>query len=121
MPGGDRTGPAGAGPMTGRGAGLCGGYSTPGYAGSRGGYYGFGSGGRGWRNNFCSTGMNYRGRGFRNNRNAFGRGFSYPQTDFSADLELMMLKEQAEFMQKEVSSINERIRELESNAAGQKE
>ncbi|MBN1664285.1 MAG: DUF5320 domain-containing protein [Deltaproteobacteria bacterium] len=31
MPGGDRTGPAGMGPMTGRAAGFCAGYPTPGY------------------------------------------------------------------------------------------
>lgn len=31
MPRGDGTGPAGLGPMTGRGLGLCAGYSTPGY------------------------------------------------------------------------------------------
>ncbi len=31
MPWGDRTGPMGYGPMTGRGAGLCTGYPTPGY------------------------------------------------------------------------------------------
>jgi hypothetical protein len=31
MPGGDRTGPLGYGPMTGRGAGYCAGYVTPGY------------------------------------------------------------------------------------------
>ena len=31
MPGGDRTGPGGMGPMTGRGAGYCAGYSTPGF------------------------------------------------------------------------------------------
>ncbi|MFY9375325.1 MAG: DUF5320 domain-containing protein, partial [Kiritimatiellia bacterium] len=43
MPRGDRTGPQGAGPMTGRGAGTCAGAATPGYAG---GGYGRG-GGRG--------------------------------------------------------------------------
>ncbi|MCL6580447.1 MAG: DUF5320 domain-containing protein [Firmicutes bacterium] len=32
MPGGDRTGPVGAGPRTGRAAGLCAGYGVPGYA-----------------------------------------------------------------------------------------
>jgi len=32
MPGGDRTGPRGIGPMTGRQAGYCAGYNTPGYA-----------------------------------------------------------------------------------------
>lgn len=31
MPRGDGTGPVGAGPMTGRGAGFCAGYSVPGY------------------------------------------------------------------------------------------
>ena len=31
MPGGDRTGPAGFGPMTGRAAGYCAGYTVPGY------------------------------------------------------------------------------------------
>jgi len=31
MPGGDRTGPAGMGPMTGRAAGYCAGYPVPGY------------------------------------------------------------------------------------------
>jgi len=30
MPGGDRTGPTGAGPMTGRGAGYCNGFNRPG-------------------------------------------------------------------------------------------
>jgi len=54
MPGGDRTGPWGAGFMTGRAAGYCGGYSVPGYANPVRGYgRGFGRGrgrgfGRGW-------------------------------------------------------------------------
>ena len=39
MPGGDRTGPMGAGPMTGRGAGFCDGSGTPGYS-----HRGFGRG-----------------------------------------------------------------------------
>ncbi|MBA7569646.1 hypothetical protein ES708_11387 [subsurface metagenome] len=32
MPGGDRTGPTGMGPMTGRGVGYCAGYQVPGFA-----------------------------------------------------------------------------------------
>ena len=63
MPRGNRTGPWGAGPMTGRAVGYCAGYSVPGYANPVGGYgQGWGRGrGRGW------------GRGF-------GRGrFVYPQ------------------------------------------
>ncbi len=39
MPRGDRTGPMGMGPMTGRGAGFCSGSERPGYAS----FWGFGS------------------------------------------------------------------------------
>jgi len=68
MPGFDRTGPMGLGPMTGRAAGFCAGLGAPGSANARPGYphyaygyrhvgpvrpgwgYGFGRGfGRGWR------------------------------------------------------------------------
>ena len=62
MPRGDKTGPLGAGPMTGRAAGYCAGYPVPGYMNPTGGYgRGRGRGrGRGW------------GRGF-------GRGsYTYP-------------------------------------------
>jgi len=51
MPGGDRTGPLGQGPMTGRGLGYCTGYNDPGYTnpGPRG-FFGRGFGrGFGWR------------------------------------------------------------------------
>ena len=44
MPGGNRTGPLGMGPMTGRGAGYCAGYNVPGYMNPN---TGFGSGGGG--------------------------------------------------------------------------
>ena len=73
MPGGDRTGPMGAGPRTGRAAGYCAGYGMPGYANPYGGV-GYGrdwAGGRGW------------GRGFRRGfggmrRGAGGYGFEPP-------------------------------------------
>ena len=46
MPRGDKTGPGGAGPMTGRAAGYCAGYSVPGYLNP---VCGHGRGfGRGW-------------------------------------------------------------------------
>ena len=54
MPRGDRKGPWGAGPMTGRAAGYCAGYSVPGYTNPIGGY-GRGGGrgyGRGWGRGF---------------------------------------------------------------------
>jgi len=72
MPGGDRSGPAGMGPMTGRAAGFCAGYPTPGYMNPYGGRYpygGFGMG-RGWGRGF-GRGMGFgRGRGW-------GRGYGY--------------------------------------------
>ena len=57
MPRGDRKGPMGSGPMTGRGVGYCGGFAGPGFMSSGPGYgygrgFGFGRGfgrGRGWR------------------------------------------------------------------------
>jgi hypothetical protein len=65
MPRGDRTGPRGAGAMTGRGAGFCAGYDMPGYAnpvpgfgrGMGGWAAGRGGGGRGWRHWYYATGM----------------------------------------------------------------
>ena len=58
MPRGDRTGPGGYGPMTGRAAGYCAGYSVPGFMNPRRGFgRGFGRGlgrgfGRGWGRGF---------------------------------------------------------------------
>ena len=60
MPRGDRTGPMGMGPMTGRGAGHCNGFAEPGYTNPVGFARGFGCGfgrGRGHRNMFRATGM----------------------------------------------------------------
>ncbi len=52
MPRGDRTGPAGAGPMSGRGAGFCAGFNTAGFQ-TAGGGFGRGCGrGFGFRNRF---------------------------------------------------------------------
>lgn len=58
MPGGDRTGPMGMGPMTGRRAGFCLGLERPGYTGFWGFGGGFGGGrGRGFRRMFYATGL----------------------------------------------------------------
>lgn len=66
MPRGNKTGPDGAGPTTGRAAGYCTGYSVPGYMNPR---HGYGRGfGRGW------------GRGF---RRGWRRGwYAYPPPAF---------------------------------------
>ena len=64
MPGGDKTGPLGEGPLTGRGAGFCRGNDQPGYAGrwgeGRPGGFGRGGcrgGGRGFRHQYYATGQ----------------------------------------------------------------
>jgi hypothetical protein len=48
-------------------------------------------------------------------------GYDYPISEITKESEIMFLKEQAEFMQKEISAVNERIRELESLASDQKD
>jgi len=55
MPRGDRTGPVGAGPRSGRGLGYCGGADGPGYESRLGWRRGW-SGGFGWRHRFFATG-----------------------------------------------------------------
>ena len=64
MPRGDRTGPLGMGPKTGRAAGFCAGNDRPGFMNPAGGGMGFGRGagcgggrGRGRRNMFLATGL----------------------------------------------------------------
>jgi hypothetical protein len=61
---GNRTGPAGFGPMTGRGAGHCAGYAMPGFINPR--IMGIGRGrGNGWgRGIGQGRGARLRGRGF---------------------------------------------------------
>ncbi|MCK4313588.1 DUF5320 family protein [Candidatus Bathyarchaeota archaeon] len=69
MPRGDRTGPQGLGPMTGRAAGYCAGYPVPGYMNPIPGYgRGFGRGwgrgygrgfGRGWGRGYGRQGVSY--------------------------------------------------------------
>ncbi|HPX26899.1 MAG TPA: DUF5320 domain-containing protein [Treponemataceae bacterium] len=68
MPRGDRTGPAGMGPMTGRGAGFCAGYGNAGYMNPEGTY----NGGRG-----LGRSLGRGGRGFGGGLGrGLGRGFA---------------------------------------------
>ena len=120
MPGGDRTGPGGMGPMTGRGAGYCAGYPAPRYMNSVGGRSGFGYGrgfGRGRGRGFG------RGQGFRWAVSPYAYGVSYGNPyvgpAISAQDEARALKEQAQAMQDEIGAINQRIKELESNATSE--
>ncbi len=110
MPGGDRTGPLGLGPGTGRALGYCYGYDSPGYTKWSGA--GFGRGfGRG-------SGM---GRGF---GWGFHRGFPvagyipgypmpYPWTySMSKDDEIRLLKSQADALSRAQKEIEKRLSDL---------
>jgi len=112
MPSGDRTGPMGMGPMTGRGAGFCAGFPVPGYANPVG---------------RCGYGMGWgRGRGMGRGR-GFGRGFGWARAGYgfsgpvaptvTAQQEVEDLKQQAEFLQNSLGQINERIEQLEKEKA----
>jgi hypothetical protein len=114
MPGGDRRGPTGAGPMTGRGAGYCSGSGAPGYmspyTGGRGFGFGFGRG-RGF------------GRGFGRNYGYYGVPPAYYPPDPAYDpyavwqltprQEMEMLQSQAKEMERELSAMKKRIAELD--------
>jgi uncharacterized protein DUF5320 len=115
MPGGDRTGPLGQGPMTGRGMGYCAGNSASGFAGGAGGrgFRGGGRGGRGWRNQFHATGLagwQRAGMG--------GYGPGGPWTDvepaaFPGNEQLEGLKTQAGQLEETLQGIRQRIEAIE--------
>jgi len=103
MPQGDRTGPMGAGPRTGRGLGYCGGYEAPGFADpafgpGRGWRRGRG-GGFGWRHRFFATGQ---------------AGWGYPRYAPPTQEEtLQALKSEADWLKGQMEAVNKRIEELE--------
>lgn len=125
MPRGDGTGPAGMGPMTGRAAGYCAGFGTPGYANPAvGGGFGPGYGrGRGFGPGFGrgrGFGMGF-GRGWRNWRWAAGPagagGFPVPYVgDPDPEMEKLALKRQADALQSELEMIKKRLSEVEAAA-----
>ena len=136
MPGGDGTGPAGMGPMTGRAAGYCAGFPVPGYVNPMPGR-GFGGGGRGRRNWYYATGMpgwaraaqgmpasGVPGPGYP--APAYGPygptaqqpGWAYPPPAYGAygptpEQEVEFLKQQSEALQQQLEQISQRMAELE--------
>jgi len=100
MPGGDRTGPLGAGPRTGRGLGYCSGYNRPGFANpvpEGRGWLGFGyrGMGHGWRNRFYATGI---------------PGWAA----YTPEQEAADLKAQADWLKGQLEAIQKRLEELAS-------
>ena len=123
MPRGDRTGPRGFGPMTGRGAGFCAGYTMPGYMNPvpGWGFGGRGSGGRGrgWRNQFYATGLPGWARAG-TGVPAWGAG-PYPYAapgspTMPAGAEVEALKAQAGYLEQTLEAWRQRIQTLESEA-----
>lgn len=116
MPRGDRSGPQGMGPKTGRAAGYCSGSGMPGYANpTAGGGFGmgfgrrrgggFGGGGRGRRNRFYATGVP--------GRMGFG-GEAAPYRKSNPEMEKQALKSQAVALQSELDLIRKRLAEVEA-------
>lgn len=119
MPGGDRTGPMGMGPMTGRRAGLCAGFAVPGFANGAPGFFGRGRGGggrggRGWRNMFYATGLTAWQRAGAVGPMGGAAVSPQPQT-LSPEQELAMLRQQADGAAATLEQIRRRIDELEAH------
>ena len=133
MPGGDGTGPGGMGPMTGRAAGFCAGYSVPGYVnpvGGRGMGMGWGRGGgfgRGRGFGWGRAGYGMPAYGGAVNPYAYGGAvnpYAYGAAPFApaatAEQELDGLKGQAEYLEDSLDGIKKRIEELESQKTSKK-
>ncbi len=107
MPRGDMTGPWGRGPMTGRGAGYCGGYPRPGFANVGGRGFGLGRGfGGGWRSRQSAWGGPGPG---------WGPGFYGPVEPYGANPETegAMLTEAASALQSQLDQVKKRLADLE--------
>ena len=119
MPGGDRTGPLGFGPMTGRAAGYCAGFAAPGYVnpiGARLGMglrRGFGRGfGRGAGRGFHRGGF----MGYQTFPSYPSYGVNYPyQGEMDSKQEMELLQTEAENIKAELDAVNKRIAELKKD------
>ena len=121
MPRGDRTGPMGFGPMSGRRAGYCAGYETPGYMNPGvGGWFGWGGGFRGAGRGGLPWGGG-RGRAWGGGR-GFGWGYPYfapganlPTPELTKDQEIAELKAQAKYFKENLADIEKRLDELKKD------
>lgn len=105
MPRGNGTGPAGFGPMTGRKAGICAGFSTPGFTkprGMRASRRGFR--GRGQRHCFYETGLPYWAR----------QNYYLGNTDDTLNKE-EILTEEADYLKIQLDKVKERLSEIKKS------
>ncbi len=117
MPWGDRRGPEGMGPRTGRGLGYCSGYSSPGYTRRFGMGMGRGFGrGRGGGRGF---GRGWRGGGDYTPRYNYDPliGAPYPNTymENTVEDERAYLSEVIVDLETQIKTIKNRIMEIEKN------
>ena len=114
MPRGDRSGPSGYGPMTGRGNGFCAGYAAPGYTNF---IPGRGGGGRGWRNRYYETGLTGWQRGAQGPIPPYAPGpppaFRFDAPSVPPEQEADALRNQVRFLQDNIKAVEERIAEIE--------
>lgn len=97
MPGSDRTGPVGRGPMTGRAAGFCAGYPSPGYSQR------FGRGwGRGMGRGFWGRGRRYWDREY----------FNPPINQLEPHEEKIYLENLIKNLENELQEVKNRLQEL---------
>jgi len=107
MPGGDGTGPMGMGPMSGRGAGFCGGFGVPGSANPVMGR-GRGGRGRGLGRMFWAAGVPVWAR--------LGWGaLSYAFGPPTPEVERETLKQQMGAMEAQLDAIKRRLEELQGS------
>jgi hypothetical protein len=103
MPQGDRTGPIGAGPRSGRGLGYCGGYDAPGFANMGFGFR------MGWGRGRCG-GFGWQHRSFGTRQAGWGLPRYAPPTQ---EENLQALKAEADWLKGQLNAINKHIEELE--------
>jgi len=101
MPRGDGTGPMGAGPMTGRGMGLCTGYRSGGFANSGRGFFGAGRGGRPYGGG--------RGMGFSNYQGCWNNA---PQ-----EYAPISAEDEKRYVSEEINELERKLQELKKHMA----
>lgn len=131
MPGGNRTGPYGEGPRTGRGMGYCSGSDTPGYTKGAGMGSGIGAGRAFGAGSFAQFGRGFRsarafgpGRAFGCGRGrGFGSfwGFGPENLWASPESEVEYLESRVNSLKQELTTLTKRLNEVRSPRLPNKE